>query len=264
MVIIKIILIIIIIIGFFIIIKKQVENFSDGNYINTNKYNTNFNKIYSHLPYDIKVKNEKLLIYDFGNDELNEKFSTIYDLNNTEKQIKLIEGINWSCWKLPDNTSYLSSLQNYYNRIINEFENNLNNPIFDIPNAIINSKFNIINKSLNRYKKCLDNGNILMLDIDLIIYRDNKPLARHIKIISVVSPLNISFLFVKIIGVISQEELYKNKIQSATFNNNYLEFIPERTIIYDNDSFIYDLDDKRANSSMSFNLYNKLLKDLTS
>ena len=253
-----------IIIGFFIVVKKQIESFTDKNYINTNKYNTNFNKIYSHLPYDIKVKNEKLSIYDFGNDELNEKFSIIYDLNNTEKQIKLIEGINWSCWNLPDNTSYLSSLHNYYTRVIDEFENNLNNPTFNIPNSNLNSNFKIINKSLNRYKKCLDNGNILMLDIDIIIYRDNKPIARHIKIISIVSPLNLTFLLVKIIGVISQEDLYKNKIQSATFNDNYVEFIPERTIVYDNNSFIYDLDDRRANSSVSFNLYNKLLKDLTS
>jgi hypothetical protein len=262
MVIIKIIIIILIIIGFFIIVKKQVESFTDKNYINTNKYNTNFNKIYSHLPYDIKVKNEKLLIYDYGNDELDEKFSIIYDLNNTKKQIKLIEGINWSSWNLPDNTSYLSSLQNYYIRVIDEFENNLNNPTFNIPNS--NSKFKIINKTLNRYKKCLSDGNILMLDIDIIIYRDNKPLAKHIKIISTVTPLNLSFLLVKIIGVISQEELYKSKIKSATFNDNFVEFIPERTIIYDNNSFIYDLDDKRANSSLSFNLYNKLLKDLTS
>jgi hypothetical protein len=262
MVIFKIIIIIIIIIAFFIIVRKQLENFTDMNYLNNNRYNTNFNKLCSSLPYDIKAKNESSLIYDYGNDELNEKFSTIYDLNNPEKQIKIIEGVNWTIWKSPDDTSILSSLSTYYSRVITIFNNNLQNPIFDLPN--FNSHFIIINKSLNRYKKCMDNGNVYMMDIDVIIHRENRPLARHIKMIAVCSPLKTSFLFCKVIGVIKEADIHKNTIKPASLSDNYVEFYPERPVIYDTNSFIYDMDDRRANSQVSYNLYNKLLKDLTS
>jgi len=266
MIILKIIVIIIIIIAFFFVFKYQIENFTDKNYINTNKYNTNFNKIYSCLPYDIKVKNNNLLIYDYDNDELNEKFSILFDLNNTEKQIKIIEGINWSHWNIPDDTSFFSSLGTYYSNTINQLEKVLLNPIFNLPNPInnIDNNFKIINKTLNRYKKSIDNSNLYMLDIDIIIYRDNKPLARHIKIISISSPTQTSFLLIKVIGVINQDNIIKSNIIPASNYDNYSEFIPERIIVYDNNSFIYDMDDKRANSQVSFNLYNKLLKDLTS
>jgi len=262
MIIIKIIIIIFIIIGFFIVIRKQIENFNNNTYINSNKYNTNFNKIYSCLPYDIKVKNENSLMYDYGNDELNDKFSIIFNLNNPEKQIKYIEGFKWSNWKNPDDLSYLSSLNTYYKRIINEFEINLNNELLKLTNFKNDNNFKIIDKSLNKYKKCLNNGNIYMLDIDLIIHRNNKPLGRHIKIIGICSPLKTEFIFCKVIGVINENDLFKDKVISASLNNNYTEFIPERVILYDNNSFIYDLDERRANAQVNYNIYNKLLKDL--
>lgn len=267
MLIFKVIIIIIVIIAFFFIFKYQVENFNNKNYINRNEYNTNFNKIYSCLPYDIKAKNENLLIYDYGNDELNEKFSKLFNLDNTEKQIKLIEGVNWTSWTSwgLENNNFLSPVNTYYTTIINDFEKSLKNDIFNLPTSIkeIDNDFKIINKSLNRFKKGI-NRDYYMLDIDIIIYRDHKPLARHIKIIGVCSPLKTEYLMVKVIGVINQDGLFKNKIKSATDNNNYSEFIPERVIVYDNNSFIYDMDDRRANSQVSYNLYNKLLKDLTS
>jgi len=261
MFIIKIIFIIVIIIIFLIVITKQIEYFTDKNYINNNIYNTNFNKLYSCLPYDIKVKNEKLSIYDYDNSELNEKFAIIYKLNNIEKQIKLLEGINWSCWKLPNDISYLSSLRTYYDNIINKFEEGLNNDIFKLEN---NDNFKIIDKTLNRYKKNIDDGNMYILDIDVIIYRNNKPLARHIKIIAISTPLKHYFILIKVIGVIPQNDLLKSNVISASLNNNYVEFIPERIILYDNNDYIFDLDEKRSNSEVSYNIYNKLLKDLTS
>lgn len=261
----KIIVIIIIIIAFFFVIRYQVEKFSNKNYINDNRYNTKFNKIYSCLPYDIKVKNDNLLIYDYGNDELNEKFSVLFDLNNTDKQIKIIEGIKWTNWNNPDDLSYISPLGTYYSTIITIIEKAVKNDIFNLPNPKdnIDNDYKIIDKSLNKYKKGIDKD-YYMLDIDIIIHRDGKPLGRHIKIIGVCNPLKTEFLMVKVIGVINEDELIKNKINPATFDNNYVEFIPERVIVYDDNAFIYDMDDKRANSQVSYNLYNKLLKDLTS
>ena len=257
---IKLLFIIIIIILFLFIITKQIEYFTDKNYINTNIIPPDYNKIYSSLPYDIIVKNENMKIYDYGNDELNEKFIDIFNINENS-QINFIEGINWSKWININNITYLSLLSIYYNNTINYFNEKLNDNSLKLPNN--NDNFFIINKSLNRYKKDINNENIYLLDIDVIIYRKNKPLARHIKILSVCNNTSTNFLLVKIIGVINENSLYNNNIKSANENYNLAEYIPEKNINYDLNSYIYDNDDKINNSQISLSLYNKLLKDLT-
>jgi len=256
----KILFIIFVIILFLFIITKQIENFTDKNYINTNIIPPDYNKIYSSLPYDIIAKNENMKIYDYGNDELNQKFIDIFNINENN-QINFIEGINWSDWNNINNITYLSLLSIYYNNTIKYFKDKLESECLKLSNN--NDNFFIIDKSLNRYKKDLNNNNNYLLDIDVIIYRKNKPLARHIKILSVCTNNSTIFLMVKIIGVINENCLYNNKLKSANENNNLAEYIPERKIIYDINSYIYDNDDKINNSEISLNIYNKLLKDLT-
>jgi len=257
--IIKLVIIIVIIVIFLIVVTKQIENFTDKNYINTNINPPDYNKIYSSLPYDIKVKNENMVIYDYGNDELNDKFNIIFNINPS-KQINLIEGINWSKWIDNNEINYLSLLGTYYNNTINNFKEKLKDNSLKLPNN--NDNFNIINQTLNRYKIALNNKNIYLLDIDIIIYRNKKPLARHIKIISVCNNNYTTFLMIKIIGVINECSLNDDKLKSASENNSLAEFIPEREIVYDMNSYIYDIDDKIVNSQISYNLYNNLLKDL--
>jgi len=67
---------------------------------------------------------------------------------------------------------------------------------------------------------------------------------------------------VKVIGVIKECDL-SNKLQSSNEINQYTEFIPDRKIIYDMNSFIFDTDDKLVNSEIEYQLYQKLLKELT-
>lgn len=263
--IIKIVIITFVIIIFYIIINYQVEKFTnknenEHNYINTNIISPEYNKIYSTLPYDIVAKNDIMNIYDYGNDELNEKFNIIFDIN-VAKQINLIEGINWSKWINVVEVDYYSNLHNYYNNIIKLIDEKLKHKDLKLPND--KNNFKIIKHNLNKYKKSLDNDNINLLDIDVLIYRFKKPLARHIKIIAVCNGGFTSFLLVKIIGVVNENSLYNNKIKSIDTINNFSEFIPEKTIVYDVKNFIYDTEDKVLHSEISYNLYNKLLKDLT-
>jgi len=261
--IINIIIITIVIIIFFIVINYQVEHFTnnDTNYINPNSLPANYNQIYSTLPYDIKAKNDGMNIYDYGNDELDEKFISIFDIN-LPKQINVIEGIEWSKWMIIDEINYFTNLHNYYNNIIQIFNDKLKHEDLKLPND--NNNFKIIKHNLMRYKTANNNNIINLLDVELLIYRIKKPLARHIKVIAVCNGNFTSFLLVKIIGVVNENILYGNEIKSFNeIDNCYNEFIPERIIDYDLNSYVYDTEDKILNSEISNNLYNKLLKDLT-
>jgi len=283
--IIKLIIILIFILIFYLSIFYVIEKFT-GNYINTNEISPDYNKnLYSSLPYDIIVKYDNMNIYDYGNDELNIKFIKVFDIK-FEKEIKYIEGIEWTPW-VNDN-SYP------YSFIIREFISILNtNKEFRL--KTFDDKFKIIKHSLNRYKVSKD-GSKYLLDIDVIIYRPNRPTARQIKIICVTSQgMPVDYLLVKIIGVLTQKQivdyenggydyksyesshkpyfnysssreneglLYIPNIDNDVKDGEYMEYIPDKIINYDLNDFIYDPVDKLTDSAIQSNLYNKLLKDL--
>ena len=254
----KLILMLFLIIIFYLILFNQIEKFSTKNYINTNEIPENYNKIYSQLPYDIKIKNDISSYYDYGNDEMNDKFNQVFKLDY-KKQISLIDGINWSKWSGENEIIHKHILDNYYNKIIKDFKLGLNNKRFILPNN--NENIVILKDVLNRYKIDKDNYDNYLLDIDVLIYRINKPLARHIKILAVCNNVYVNFLMVRVIGVVPECQLYDTV---KTYNNTsrYSEFIPERKIIYDMNSFIYDTNEKLVHSEVEYNLYNKILKDL--
>jgi hypothetical protein len=113
----KLIIIIILIIGLFYFLYVSLEKFSNKNFTNTNNIPIEYNQIYSSIPYNIKIKNENSLYYDYGYDELNEKFIKIFNINH-KNLIKMIEGIEWTDWK-NINDEYIIS--KYLLRIMKEF-----------------------------------------------------------------------------------------------------------------------------------------------
>jgi len=253
----KLLILILSIIVFLIYINYQIESFScNKNYTNSNINKFSYeNPIKSSLPYDIIIKDKNNKMYDLGNDELNLIFKEIFNIN-LSKVISLIEGINWSKWNNIDELNQTSGLYNYYLNIIQDFKKSLNNSSLIIDGII----YNIISKKLNRYKVSSDNPNIYLLDLNIVIYRPNRPLAKDIKIIAICNGVYTNFLLVKVIGVIPECNL-KSEIPIKD-DDNYSEFIPTEIINYDMNSFIYDTNDKLANSQAEYNLYNKLLKDL--
>ena len=256
----KLVIITSVIIIFVVFVKYQIEDFSNKNYTNTNIISPEYSKIYSYLPYDIISKNKENSVYDFGNDELNEIFRQIFKIN-ISKVISLIDGINWSKWYIISDLNYSSNIYNYYSNVIEDFTNTLNNPIL----YINGTKYNVISSNLNRYKTSLDNSSIYLLDINVIIYRPDRPLAKDIKIFAVCNGIYTNLLLVKVVGVIPECQIKSTNVNQFDLNsyNNYSQFIPTEIINYDMNSFIYDTNDKLANSQAEYNLYNKLLKDLT-
>ncbi len=143
----KILFILLLILAFYFAIYYNIEKFNNPNYNNTNELSTNFSKFRSCLPYDIVYKNQESSFYDYGNDELNEKFKKVFKINY-KKDIKFIEGYEWSNWistKPPNNS---------YELIINNFRGILNNKDF----LVNNDKYEIISHKFNRYKYNLNDN----------------------------------------------------------------------------------------------------------
>jgi hypothetical protein len=255
----KILIIILILLIFYYIININIETFATKQYKNTNEYSWERNNIKSSLPYDIIIKNNKNLYYDYGNDELDEKFNKIFYIDN-EKIIKTIEGMQWSKWISASTSKNKKILDNYFNKFLLYFNEIITSEYFDLPNDNNNDKYNIKEYILRRYKST-NNGETLLLDIELLIYRKNKPLARHIKILVITNGIYNNVIMAKVIGVINECNLTK-KYDTLDDKPNYQKFEPEFKYKYDMNSFIYDTNDKLVNSEIEYNLYNKLLKEL--
>ena len=253
----KILIIILILLIFYYIININIETFATKQYTNTNEYSWERNNINSSLPYDIILQNNKNLYYDYGNDELDDKFNKIFNINN-EKIIKTIEGMEWSKWILASTSKNKKILDNYFNKFLIYFNTIITSEYFDLPDN--NDKYNIKEYILRRYKSS-NNDNTLLLDIELLIYRKNKPLARHIKILVITNGIYNNVIMAKVIGVINECNLTK-KYETLDGKNNYQKFEPEFTYKYDMNSFIYDTNEKLVHSAIEYNLYNKLLKEL--
>jgi hypothetical protein len=250
----KILIIILILLIFYYVININIETFATKQYTNTNLYSWERNNIMSSLPYDIIVKNNTY--YDYGNDELDEKFINIFNID-TDKIIKTIDGMEWGKWILASTSKNKKILDNYFNKFMIYFNTIITNEYFDLPND--DNKYHIKQQVLKRYKAS-NNEDTLLLDIELLIYRINKPLARHIKILVISNGIYNNVIMAKVIGVINEFNL-ENKYETLC-DDNYKEFEPEFKYKYDMNSFIYDTNEKLAHSEIEYNLYNKLLKEL--
>ena len=253
----KILIIILILLIFYYIININIETFATKQYTNTNLYSWERNNIKSSLPYDIILTNNKNTYFDYGNDELDEKFNKIFNIDN-EKIIKTIDGIEWGKWILSSTSKNKHILDNYFNKFMIYFNMIITDEYFDLPND--DNKYHIKQQVLKRYKAS-NNENTLLLDIELLIYRDNKPLARHLKILVITNGIYNNVIMAKVIGVINEFNL-TNKYKTLDDSNNNSEFEPEFKYKYDMNSFIYDTNEKLVHSEIEYNLYNKLLKEL--
>jgi hypothetical protein len=245
----KFLIIILLLIIFYYIINLNIECFvGNKNYTNINEY-PSFT-IKSNLPYDIVIENDKNNYYDYGNDELEAKFAELLKIDYN-KIITTIEGNEWSKWIKDNNYPYYTQIIIYLKQLVQH-------NTFDLPKD--KNKLKIIKHSLVRYKKQLDDNGILLLEIDVLIYRENKPLARHMKFLIKSNGIKHKIIMAKIVGVINECNL-KGNYQTYD-QKEYHEFKPEFKYKYDMNSFLYDTNDKLVNSEIEYNLYNKLLKEL--
>lgn len=257
----KIIIIILIIIIFYIYLTNNIEKFINL-YRTPNEFPWEYNEIYSSIPIDIKLKNNKDIMYEYGNDEFETKIKQIFNNNNSNNLIAIAEGVEWSNWMDPKESDNKNKLYEYYSKIFNYINKTLKETnIIDLPNDT--NKVKIITQKFIRYKIDKQNPNFLLFDLDFVLYRNKKPLGKHFKFLVISDNINIYIINAKLIGVINEYNLKKSNISGDILNKNYSEFIPEKYVKQaDPELYIYSGSDKLLNSSIEYKLYNKLLKDL--
>jgi len=283
----KLIVIIILLILFYLLMSNNIETFVDNydydknndknknnydingkNYINKNEYPIDRLDINSSIPYDIIIKNDKNQLYDYGNDEINEKLAKICEIDNI-KIIKMTEGIKWSKWYKPN-----TYVNDYYNKFILFFKDIIEDEIFDLPDDNNkDDKYDIYQHKFMKYKFNVNSSKTLLLNVELIIYRKNRPLAKHLKILVITNGIYYNIILAKVIGVIKECDLNKNNIDTYNnINSNYYEYkinddyderyISKFKLNYDMNSFLFDNNEKLEHSRIEYNMYNKLFKDL--
>ena len=286
----KLIVIIILLILFYLLMSNNIETFVDiyddnanandnhnhknsngKNYINKNEYSMDRFNINSSIPYDIIITNDKNQLYEYGNDEIDEKLMKICDIDNI-KIIKMIEGIKWSKWYKPN-----TYLNDYYYKFILFFRDIIENEIFDLPSDNNkNDKYEINEHKFISYKYNTNSSKTILLNVEMIIYRKNRPLAKHLKILVITNGIYYNIILAKVIGVIKECDLNKdNKNNIDTYDNinsNFYEYkinddyderyISKFKLNYDMNNFLFDNNEKLEHSRIEYNMYNKLFKDL--
>jgi len=295
----KLLVIIILIILFYLVMSNNIETFvdvydnknknnennnslsdnsDDDNYIdletikkytNKNEYSMKrFDVINSSIPYDIVLKNDKNKLYDYGNDEINEKLNKICEIDHI-KIIKMVEGIKWSKWYKPN-----TYLNDYYNKFILFFMDIIQDEIFDLPDYQ-KDKYEIYQHKFMKYKFNKNARTTILLNVELVIYRNNRPLAKHLKVLVITNGIYYNIILAKVIGVIRECDLNKNKkidtynniensnLYEYKINDDYDErYVSKFKLNHDMNSFIFDTNEKLEHSRIEYNMYNKLFKDL--
>ena len=300
-IIIKIISIIIIVIIFGLLIKNYLYDFINNTdtiepfemkkedfeivpyntrilYNNRGELPWNRHTISSSVPYDITVKEEasNAFYYEFNNADYELKLKEIFK-NKCEELIIATDGNKWSKWidpKILDeevDAEEINKILGYYDMIFNIVKDKLNNTdIMDLQGDVNNpKKIQIVHDILNKYRYNIDNKSYYIFDIEMILYRAGKLQGKHIKLIATTNGVTVNIIVVKIIGVISEDNIVLYPYTGTDIlNKKNMEFdifTPTKfgnivSTETDYDTILSGLD-KTVNSEVEQIMYEKLLKD---
>jgi hypothetical protein len=300
-IIIKIISIIIIVIIFGLLIKNYLYDFINNTeiiepfemkkedfeivpyntrilYNNRGELPWNRHTISSSVPYDITVKEEasNAFYYEFNNADYELKLKEIFK-NKCEELIIATDGNKWSKWidpKILDeevDAEEINKILGYYDMIFNIVKDKLNNTdIMDLQGDVNNpKKIQIVHDILNKYRYNIDNKSYYIFDIEMILYRAGKLQGKHIKLIATTNGVTVNIIVVKIIGVISEDNIVLYPYTGTDIlNKKNMEFdifTPTKfgnivSTETDYDTILSGLD-KTVNSEVEQIMYDKLLKD---
>ena len=292
--------IVLIIIIFFLVIKKYLkdndniyENFNMNNnvmnydnrfkyipsnarimYENTGDYPWNRHSINSSIPYDVNVKKEAVNVYyyEYDNDTYNEKLKQVFN-NNCKELIIAVEGNNWSKWinpKIEKNKNKINLLLKYYNNIYKFIDEKLNSNdgIMDLPGKDEKQKIQIVHDLMLRYRYNNDYPEYYMFDIDLILYRLGKFQGKHVKAVAITNGTKINIILIKIIGVISEDNIVLHPFKGYDIknNNDFIQYIPIKYGMIENErtnstKYTFYVNDTYIDKELENIMYKRLLED---
>lgn len=249
-------------------------------YNNRGELPWNRHTINSSIPYDVTVKKEasNAFYFEFNNAEYESRLKEIFK-NNCEELIIATEGNNWSKWINPkklktdddNDLREIDKILKYYNNIFEIVEKKLNDTdIMDLQGDINNpKKIQIVHDIMKRYRYNIDNNNFYIFDIEMILYRPGKLQGKHIKIVATTNGVTVNIIVIKIIGVISEDNIVLYPYTGTdTLNKKNMEydiFTPTEfgkivSSETDYDTILSGLD-KNINSEVERIMYDKLLND---
>lgn len=293
----KIFILILILCIFYVLSIKCIEKFTDQdnyfkayntriNYRNTGLYPWDRHFIYNSLPNDINMKYNTAYYYEFGNDEYELRLRNIFK-NDCKKLIVAVEGTNWSNWINP--RCIISTSENsctseitkdlvveYYNKVFTFISNKINDSnSLMLPDDLLSErkvKIQIVHDILKRYRFNTDHKDYLMIDIEMILYRENKQHGKHVKFYVITNGIDINIVVVKILGLVAEDQIAMHPVLAKDayddLNKNFSVFIPEGfkeskvKLEYDRNNIdyneIYEGTEKLMDSLLEEKLYNKL------
>ena len=241
-------------------------------YENTGEYPWNRHTINSSIPYDVNIKKEAVNVYyyEFDNKTYNNKLKNVFK-SNCEELIIAVEGSEWNNWINPktlSNSNEKNKLKQYYDKIFDFVIKRLNSPIMDLPGEDNKQKIQIVHDIMLRYKTHKLYSPYYMFDIDMILYRSGKFQGKHIKLVAITNGININIILVKIIGVVSEDNIVIYPYTSYDKLNitDYQQFIPLKYGTVENDTKnssenTFNISDNYMNSEIENLMYKKLLEE---
>ena len=241
-------------------------------YENTGEYPWNRHSINSSIPYDVNIKKEagNVYYYEFDNNTYNNKLKEIFK-SNCEELIIAVEGSVWNKWQNPkilNKNSEKDKLKLYYDKIFDFVNKKLNTDIMDLPGEDKKQKIQIVHDILLRYRTHKTYPSYYMFDIDMILYRAGKFQGKHVKLVAITNNEKINIILVKIVGVISEDNIVIYPYTSYDKLNitEYQPFIPSKygtieseTINSSNNTF--NVRDTYMNSEIETIMYKRLLEE---
>jgi hypothetical protein len=240
-------------------------------YNNTGTLPWNRHIINSSIPYDVNIKKEAVNVYyyEFDNKTYNDKLKEVFK-TNCEELIIAIEGNEWDDWKIPKKEKdmiVINNLVKYYNKVYDFLYEKLNNnPIMYLPSEDKQQNIQIVHDLMIRYRTHSNYTEYYMFDIDLILYRAGKFQGKHVKVVAITNGVDINIIFVKIIGVISEDNIVLHPYKGVDNMNNYDfgQYVPMKYgTVESNDKNSsensFNISDEYMNSEVENIMYRKLL-----
>jgi hypothetical protein len=241
-------------------------------YENTGEYPWNRHTINSSIPYDVNIKKEaeNVYYYEFDNNTYNNKLKEVFK-SNCEELIIAVEGSEWNNWQNPkilSKNSEKDKLKLYYDKIYDFINKKLITDIMDLPGEDKKQKIQIVHDIMLRYRTHKLQPSYYMFDIDMILYRSGKFQGKHVKIVAITDDIIINVILVKIVGVVSEDNIVIYPYSSYDKLNitEYQPFIPSKYGVIESETMnssknTFNISDDYMNSEIENIMYKKLLEE---
>lgn len=240
-------------------------------YLNIGDEPWNRHSITSSIPFDISVNEnaENVFYYEFDNELYNNKLKELFK-SNCEELIIATEGNKWTKWtnpKLLSNREEKYKLIEYYNSILTFIHKTLNtSKLLNLPGDKPQKEIQIVHDLMKRYRQNMTNKQFYLFDIEMICYREGKLHGKHIKLYVVSNGQRVNVIAIKIIGVVSEDNIVLYPyVGNDTLNTIGFDiFIPEGKIIEQNKNIGDTIIAENMDLEIENIMYKKLIEDYDS